>query len=526
MTTFEFQIALVFFIYGLAFFSMGLLMALEAGRSPMLAGARSLWLLAIFGFVHGIHEWLEMALRVQGWFGLQAVTGVEWLRLGLLALSFSVLMAFGLRGLQSQIAYQTRPTPGSGARLFISVGVGLFVLFLLLSFVTGLTGQKDNLHYLAHIDAISRYVLAVPGAALAALAMMRQMRPASGSGGRQSWAVGKPGLRLDFSLAAAGFALYGVTQLFVAPLDFFPANTINSLAFMNATGFPIQVLRAVLAVAITLGLVRAVQFAEDERQRQFRDAQQARLEALEQVQQDILAREALRQDLLRRVVIAQEDERARVARELHDETAQYLTALSLDLATLRTLLPATPKLIELLERLQFLCSQMSLGIYRMVHALRPAQLDDLGLPAALEYLADEIQRQSGKPLHLEISAPGARLDPLVETALFRVAQEALSNAIHYAQYRKLSLRLAYTPEWVILQVQDDGIGFDTGESLTPPRGLGLAGMRERASAVGGLLTIQSGIGQGTLIELRAPMPALENPPLEEMSHEYHPVDAG
>ena len=518
ITAFEFEIALVFFIYGLAFFSMGLLMALEAGRSPMLAGARSLWLLAFFGFVHGIHEWLEMAVRVQGWFGLQPVPGVEWLRLGLLALSFSALMAFGLRVLQSQNEHQ--------ARLFISVGVGLIVLFLLLSFVTGLTAQKDSLHYLAHIDAISRYVLAVPGAALAALAMMRQMRPASGSGGRQSWAAGKPGLRLDFSLAAAGFALYAVTQLFVAPLDFFPANTINSLAFMNATGFPIQVVRAVLAVAITLGLVRAVQFAEDERQRQFLDAQQARLEALEQVQQDMLAREALRQDLLRRVVIAQEDERARVARELHDETAQYLTALSLDLATMRTLLPGNPKLIELLERLQSSCSQMSLGIYRMVHALRPAQLDDLGLPAALEYLADEIQRQTGKPLQLEIASPVARLDPLVETAVFRLAQEALSNAVHYAQYRKLSLRLAYTPEWAILQVQDDGIGFDTGESLTPPRGLGLAGMRERANAVGGLLTIESGIGQGTLIEFRAPMPALENPPHEEMSHEYHPVDAG
>jgi len=518
ITAFEFEIALVYFIYGLAFFSMGLLMALEAGRSPMLAGARSLWLLAFFGFVHGIHEWLEMAVRVQGWFDLQPVPGVEWLRLGLLALSFSALMAFGLRVLQSQNEHQ--------ARLFISVGVGLIVLFLLLSFVTGLTAQKDSLHYLAHIDAISRYVLAVPGAALAALAMMRQMRPASGSGGRQSWAAGKPGLRLDFSLAAAGFALYAVTQLFVAPLDFFPANTINSLAFMNATGFPIQVVRAVLAVAITLGLVRAVQFAEDERQRQFLDAQQARLEALEQVQQDMLAREALRQDLLRRVVIAQEDERARVARELHDETAQYLTALSLDLATMRTLLPGNPKLIELLERLQSSCSQMSLGIYRMVHALRPAQLDDLGLPAALEYLADEIQRQTGKPLQLEIASPVARLDPLVETAVFRLAQEALSNAVHYAQYRKLSLRLAYTPEWAILQVQDDGIGFDTGESLTPPRGLGLAGMRERANAVGGLLTIESGIGQGTLIEFRAPMPALENPPHEEMSHEYHPVDAG
>jgi signal transduction histidine kinase len=518
INAYEFEIALVFFVYGLAFFSMGLMMALEAGRSPMLAEARALWLLAVFGFVHGIHEWLEMAIRIQGWFGLPAVPGIEWLRLALLVISFSFLMAFGLRVLNSQKEHQQQ--------VYLGVGIGLIALFFLLSAATGLTLPDDSLHYQAHIDAIARYVLAVPGAALAALAMVRQMRPASGSGGREGINPGKRGLALGFSLAAAGFALYSLTQLFVPPLDFYPADTINSLAFLSAAGFPIQVVRAILAVAITLGLVRAVHFAEAERQRQFKTVQQARLDALEQVQQDILAREALRQELLRRIVVAQEDERARVARELHDETAQYLTALSLDLATLRTLLLENPNLHGLLDRLQSLCSQMSQGIYRLVHALRPAQLDDLGLPAALEYLADEIRRQSDIPVHLEVASPGNRLDPLIETALFRVAQEALSNAVRHAQCRRLVLRLAHTPGWAVLQVEDDGIGFDVGQTLTPPHGLGLAGMRERAHAVAGQLTIRSRIGQGTLVEFRAPISTLENLPLEEVSHEYHPLDAG
>jgi signal transduction histidine kinase len=77
-----------------------------------------------------------------------------------------------------------------------------------------------------------------------------------------------------------------------------------------------------------------------------------------------------------------------------------------------------------------------------------------------------------------------------------------------------------------LQVEDDGIGFDVGQTLTPPHGLGLAGMRERAHAVAGQLTIRSRIGQGTLVEFRAPISTLENLPLEEVSHEYHPLDAG
>ncbi len=176
MTAFEFQIVLVFFIYGLAFFSMGLLMALEAGRSPMLAGARSLWLLAFFGFVHGIHEWLEMAVARAG---LVWPASCAWR--GVAAAGIVGDFFFCLDGFRAAGAAITR-NGASGGVLFISVGVGLIVLFLLLSFVTGLTAQKDSLHYLAHIDAISRYVLAVPGAALAALAMMRQMRPASGAG--------------------------------------------------------------------------------------------------------------------------------------------------------------------------------------------------------------------------------------------------------------------------------------------------------------------------------------------------------
>jgi len=202
-------------------------------------------------------------------------------------------------------------------------------------------------------------------------------------------------LGINLQLASWAFALYSLTQLFIAPIDIFPAQYVNSAAFIALTGMPIQVVRAVLAVLITFGLVRATQVVEAERQQELLVAQEERMAALEQIQRDLVERETLRKELLRHTVIAQEEERGRISRELHDETAQFLTALTLDLATLRNSISGDDKVEKLLDRLQSLSREMSLKIYRMVHDLRPAQLDDLGLVAALKYLADEEHNRSG-----------------------------------------------------------------------------------------------------------------------------------
>ena len=207
---------------------------------------------------------------------------------------------------------------------------------------------------------------------------------------------------------------------------------------------------------------------------------------------------------MRHTVNAQEEERARIARELHDETAQFLTALSLNLATLRSTQPQTPQVEELLDRLQSLSQQMSQGISRMVRDLRPAQLDDLGLEAALSSLVDDERRHSGLDISVEVLGSRRRLDPLVETVLFRVAQEALTNVIRHAGVDISRLQLEYHPDEVILCVQDWGAGFDMQQtgSLT---GWGIAGMRERVESIGGQLRLQSSLGKGTRVEAAVPL---------------------
>jgi two-component system sensor histidine kinase UhpB len=270
---------------------------------------------------------------------------------------------------------------------------------------------------------------------------------------------------------------------------------------MDWFGFPVQLLRAGLAILVTIGMIRAAQSAEDARREQLALAQHARLEALEQIQRDLVEQEAMRRELLRHTVIAQEDERARIARELHDETAQILTAMTLDLAVLRNALPHEVPASGVIDRLQSLSRQMSQGIYRLVHDLRPAQLDDLGLVAALHYLVDEERRRTGLDIGLEKRGSIKRLDPLVETVLFRVAQEALTNIARHARCKTAQLLIDYQPEQVTLHVSDSGVGFDPQRELPPPHGWGIAGMRERAESVGGRLNIVSKPGRGTRVEV-------------------------
>ncbi len=361
------------------------------------------------------------------------------------------------------------------------------------------SAHDDWLH---HTDALIRYTLAVPGAFLAGVALYQQ--------GKVAQQAGRPRLQRYLRWAGIYFALYGLTQFFVPRADFFPANLINAAAFDRVVGLPIQVFRAALAVATTISLLRATQVAENERQRQYKAVQQARLEALEQVQSDIIERGSLRRELLRHTVVAQEEERARIARELHDETAQVLTAFSLNLAALQDHLPGDGEVRKMLIRLQALSRQMSQGIYRMVHDLRPAQLDDLGLVAALNYLSDEERKRTGIEVAFSISGARQRLEPLVETVLFRVAQEALMNVARHAQVNKAAMELNFTPEEIILTVSDRGVGFDTRIDLIPPRGWGLAGMRERAESLEGDLIIESTSGAGTTVKAVIPIQALKD----------------
>jgi len=209
--------------------------------------------------------------------------------------------------------------------------------------------------------------------------------------------------------------------------------------------------------------------------------------------------------LLRHIVQAQEDERARIARELHDETSQTLTAFTLELATLRELAKRKPQIQDTVAKLQDLSRQMSQGLYIMVHDLRPAHLDDLGLVPAIKSLLDSECCPKGMDVTFEVNGTQKRLDALIEIVLFRVTQEALTNVTRHAGTNQALVRLDYALEAVTLGIVDAGKGFDPNEPLRPPRGWGLEGMRERVESVGGELVLYSAPGRGTTVEVVIPL---------------------
>lgn len=469
----------VFFIYGLAFFGMGIAMAMESWRVSALAEMRVLLPLAGFGLIHGAHEWLEAYVIQAQSLGAPLADGLSFLRLSMLIASFSSLLLFAFQSLR----LVRRPMPPGLQHG--SVFVGGYMLFILVSTVT--TYDHQPFQWLNVLDALARYLLAVPASVLAALGLhyIGRSNPV-------------PTLPKWLNGAAVAFGVYAFTQVFVAPIAMFPASVLSNASFLEFTGMPIQVVRTVMAVLITICLLRATQATEDNRKTILLATQQARLDALAQ-------KESLRRELLRHTVRAQEEERSRIARELHDETAQTLTAFSLELAALRHTLAPRSASAQTVDRLLDLSRQVSQNLYRIMTGLRPAQLDELGVAQAIIALVNRDFTSKGFAFSVQVTGSPRRLDPVVETVLFRVAQEALTNAARHSGVREGGVELHFEDGQVRLRISDAGRGFDPSESFRPPRGWGLEGMKDRIESAGGTLHITSAPGQGTIIETNIPI---------------------
>lgn len=212
--------------------------------------------------------------------------------------------------------------------------------------------------------------------------------------------------------------------------------------------------------------------------------------------------------LFDRAVSAQEEERRRISRELHDETSQSLTSLMLGLRAVESA-DSPAALHQHVQALRERLLKALDAVHQMARRLRPLALDDLGLAAALKRHVQELAEQTGLDIDLDVDGLGEnRLASDVETAVYRIVQEALANAIRHARATQLSVVVERQSGMIIAMVEDDGSGFDVIATAKTAR-LGISGMRERAHLVGGTLTVESGAGAGTTVCLRIPEPNRE-----------------
>ena len=475
-------LAIVYFFYGLAFFCMGLIIIIEGGRGSDLRLGRALRPLAGFGLIHGVNEWFEMFM-IMGLLPGQETHYEAWLsvNLGLLAFSFLSLSAFGASLLSSTEEIRR---------------LGLLVPLIQAAIWSGgllyFRGQYHAQDLWDVADVWTRYVIGVPGALIACVGLLAQQR-AFRKAGMESFGR-------DSMWAAVAFAWYGIVgQTFIRSSPLFPSNIINQDLFLSTFGFPVQLLRAATAVAAAVFVTRFMRAFEVETQRQIDELQTARLQEAER-------REALKGEMLRRIVAAQEAERQRIARELHDETGQSLTALGLGLRGVATNLRQDPeRAAHNLRQLEGMAAQSLDELRRLIDDLRPSHLDDLGLPAALRWYAGEVEARSA--LQIRVNAPQGPCElPLqIKTALFRIAQEALTNVVKHAEARRVWITLERDDGLVQLEVRDNGRGFDQTRLPTTLRpAWGLMGMQERTMLCGGQFSLKSAPGWGTEIRVEIP----------------------
>ncbi|MBN2115344.1 MAG: sensor histidine kinase [Anaerolineales bacterium] len=473
----------IYFIYGLAFFCMGLLVLAEGGRASDVRLRRALPPLAGFGLVHAAHEWMEMYVLMGHPATPLEMSIMSAMQLATLAFSFISLAAFG-----SFLLADNEIT----RRLILLIPIGLQAVWVfgLYHFRGEYVGQ--TLWDVA--DVWTRYTLAIPAAILTAIGLIVQQRAFRRSGlirfGQDAlWA----------SITFAWFGLFG--QFFAKNTPLFPSNLINQQTFFEIFGFPVQLFRAATAVAAAIFVIRFLRAFQVETERKIADLQAAQLEESRQ-------REIMRGELFRRVVAAQESERQRIARDLHDETGQSLTAIGMGLRGLSGKLSSRNKeAFGTLHKLETLTADSLKELERLISDLRPSHLDDLGLSAALRWYAGRVQEHSTINVRVDIVGEERPLDEAMKIAIFRIIQESLNNIIKHAHATHANIHLRFEQKNVRISVRDNGTGFDL-ERIRQQRAsrpsLGLAGMQERAALLNGTVSVQSRPGYGTEVEALIP----------------------
>ena len=220
--------------------------------------------------------------------------------------------------------------------------------------------------------------------------------------------------------------------------------------------------------------------------------------------QEVRRSNRLLHGLSQRLMKAQEEERLHLSRELHDESGQLLTALTVQLGLLERGLDQPATLRDKIDELKHTATSIQDNLHKLAVNLRPASLDHLGLVTTIQQFIEEFHRQYGIQVDFEaVGMQGRRLPIEVETAIFRIVQESLTNVILHAQAKSVDVLLSQHEHELIMVVEDDGVGFLPG-SQSQEEHLGLFGMRERIEMLGGTFVIESSPGKGTTIKVEVP----------------------
>jgi len=448
---------IIFFIYGLVFFVVGLAIALQSRHSSRLDLARDLTWLAAFGFLHGFHEWGDLFIPIQAeYLSPTFVSALHYIHLFLLSASFACLFEFGialLEPLKSKWPHFIAP--------------GLLIFWFLLIFLPLRRWEPDFTSWHQSADALARYFIGLPGGLMAAYSLRRHTL-------ERIAPFDVPQIVRAIQASGIAMALYGITAgLVVPPVNFFPGNVINTATFTQYLIVPPQLVRALIGLAMAGTTIRMLEIFDVETSRQ--------IEAMEQ--QQILAAE-----------------RERIARELHDGTIQKVYTAGLLVQSAQNLVEAETPLAGRLSTAVGVLDDAIGDLRQNLSGLQQPFDAGKSLGSALRELATDPRFGSFVEISLNISLPES--DPLVPeraTHILAIAREALANIVRHSNARHIRLNANRTDNRFKLVIEDDGVGIPS----QAVEGHGLRNMRDRASLLHGELEVKR-LVRGTSVMLDIP----------------------
>ena len=449
---------IIYFVYGLVFFVLGLAIMLQSRHSSRLDLARNLTWLAAFGFLHGFNEWGDLFIPIQAaYLAPEIILVLNYLHLLLLAASFACLFEFGASLLES-----LKP------RKWLHIlAAGLLILWGIIVFIPLRLGISDFTAWFNTSGALARYFIGLPGGLLAAYALrehtLQRIAP-----------FDVPQIVRAMEAAGITMALYALASgLIVAPVNFFPGNWLNTDTFTRYLLVPPQLIRALLGLIIAVTTIRMLEIFDVETSRQIESMKQ----------QQMLA-----------------DERERIARELHDGTIQKVYTAGLlvksaqNLAELET--PLAGRLATAVGVLDDAIGDLRQNLSEL-HA--PVQSQE-PLKNKLEKLATDPRFSSLVDVALHLDLPVSDTLPPERCAhVLAIVQETLANIVRHARARHVMVTVSRPGERLRLSIQDDGIGIPSGGI----EGHGLRNMRDRAALLHGQLVVEN-IEKGTCVTLDIP----------------------
>lgn len=450
--------SIIYFIYGLVFFILGVAIILQTRQSSRLDLARSLRWLAAFGIAHGFHEWGDLFIPIQEVYLHPEVLRLLYiLHLILLALSFVFLFEFG-----SALLF-TGKERQSLHWLTATVFVGW--LILLFSILPSAITDERPWRYTA--NALARYFIGLPGGLLAAYGLRRhtllRIKPLNVPDIVRTLEVA--------GIALAGYAL--LAGLVPPPVDFFPGNLLNRVTFTEWVGIPPLVFRSLTGMVIAIALIRALEV--------FDVVTQRRIEELEQNQ----------------IIIA---ERERLARELHDGAIQKVYTAGLLVESAARLADAKSEVGLRLEKAVIVINDAIADLRRNLSELHGASPGETKtLPELLQEMAKNPHYTSMVNISLNTDLLNSKsLSPMRASHVFAIVNEALANTVRHAQARNVDIHVTDLGRQLQIEIKDDGVGIPP----EPKVSYGLRNMRDRARLLNGELEFAN--SKGTTVTLTLP----------------------